>query len=249
MALMMMRSLFLLVLTLLTAMPARSELRVALADSLLLPQGRVMGLAWAGTDTLALLVAHGDSLDHDAGDQVFLRVGDLRDQVYWQHDFSGTLARALAWDGEFFWSCGDDLEGGSLLYKIRADTVEIVASYPTPGHRPMALAFDGRWLWLTDRDLARIDRLDPETGDWTRSVAAPGFSPGGLAWDGRSMWVTDAGTGLLTRLQGARLQRQDDVSAEDWFLRGKDILLGHDGRSLWILPPESPYLRRLLLSF
>ncbi len=227
--------------------PARADLSVTLVDSLALPPGVVTGLTWAGADTLALLVSLADSLRPDLRPQVFLMVGDTEGTVHWQEEFTGVLARGLAFDGEFFWSCGDDSEGGSLLYKIRADMVEVVEVYPTPGHRPMALAYDGRWLWMTDRDQARIHRIDPATGDVTRSVAAPGFSPAGLAWDGRALWVTDAGTGRLTRLRGARLERHDMVAADDWFLRGQDTLLGHDGRSLWILPVGEAFLRRVLL--
>jgi outer membrane protein assembly factor BamB len=234
-------------LALLVAGPASADLAASLTDSLALPPGVVTGLTWAGTDTLALLVSLPDTLRPERPPRIMLMVGDTQGTVYWQEDFTGVLARGLAFDGEFFWSCGDDSEGGSLLYKIRADTVAVVAAYPTPGHRPLALAHDGRWLWLTDRDQARIHRIDPETGDPTRTVAAPGFSPVGLAWDGRALWLTDSGTGRLTRLRGARLEQRDDVAADDWFLRGQDTLLGHDGRHLWILPAAERYLRRLVL--
>lgn len=235
-------------LSLLPATSARAELSVTPADSLALPTGEVTGLTWAGGDTLALLISQVDSLAIDQASQIFLVVGDTAGTVYWQEDFTGVLARGLAWDGEFFWSCGDDAEGGSLLYKIRADTVGVAEVYQTPGHRPMSLAFDGRWLWLTDRDNGRIDRIDPETGSLTRSVGAPGFSPVGLAWDGRAMWLTDAGTGRLTRMRGRRLERHDTVAADDWFLRDHDARLAHDGSSLWVLPAGETYLRRLIIN-
>ncbi|MBD3221962.1 hypothetical protein GF314_12045 [bacterium] len=212
-----------------------SELSLAVVDSLALPGDRVAGLTWAGVDTLAMLVTEVDSMALTDSLEVFLVVGDTTGTVYWQEDFTGVLSRGLAWDGEFFWSTGDDTEGGSLLYKIAADTVAVEEVYSTPGHRPMDLAFDGRWLWLTDRDNGRIDRIDPETGKLTRSVGAPGFSPTGLAWDGRAMWLAEAGTGRLTRMQGGRLQRRAPVAADDWFLRGQDALMAHDGQSLWIL--------------
>ncbi len=154
---------------------AADGLRVALADTLPLPDGEVTGLTWAGQDTVAMLIARPDSLDLDAEPQMFLVVGDTSGAVFWQEEFTGVLARGLAWDGEFFWSCGDEAEGGSLLYKIKADTVAVEDVYATPGHRPMGLAFDGRWLWIVDRDNGRFDRIDPETGDLTRSVAAPGL--------------------------------------------------------------------------
>jgi streptogramin lyase len=235
------------VLLLAAALPVRAEISVTPADSLTLPLGEVTGLTFAGGDTLALLLAVTDSMAVDEARRMFLVVGDTTGVVYWQEEFTGTLARGLAWDGEFFWSCGDDLEGGSLLYKIKADTVRVEEVYPTPGHRPMAVAYDGRWLWITDRDNGRIDRIDPETGDLTRSVGAPGFSPVGLAWDGVGMWVTDTATGLLNRLRGNRLQRREAVAAEDWFLRGRDALLAHDGQSLWVLREGDHYLQRLLL--
>jgi hypothetical protein len=239
----------LVILLMFTAMSVHAELNVAEADSLPLPAGQVTGLTWAGADTLALLLAVTDSLalDEDRAAQMFLVVGDTSGTVFWQEDFTGVLSRGLAWDGEFLWSCGDDTEGGSLLYKIKADTVRVEEVFPAPGHRPMALAYDGQWLWVTDRDNGRIDRIDPEDGSLTRSVGAPGFSPVGLAWDGQAMWLTDAGTGRLTRLRGNRLQRRDVVSADDWFIRDADVLLVHDGWSLWFLMPGESYLRRLIL--
>jgi len=229
------RSLWILCLLLSASVGLADELYMTPADTLDLGPNRVAGITFAGLDTLAMLVTFVDTLSLADSLQVFLVVGDTTGTVYWQEDFTGVLSRGLAWDGEFFWSCGDDAEGGSLLYKIRADTVGVEEVYTTPGHHPMDLAWDGRWLWLTDRDNGRIDRIDPETGDLTRSVGAPGFSPGGLTWDGQSMWLTDAGTGRLTRLRGNRLARRDEVLSGVWFLRDRDALLAHDGRTLWAL--------------
>ena len=81
-----------------------------------------------------------------------------------------------------------------------------------PGHRPTGMCFDGRFLWITDRDSGRVDRFDPEVEEITRSVQAPGFSPCGLAWDGRNMWVTDSGTGRMYRLVGLPA----DAGARRW---------------------------------
>jgi len=237
--------------SLLSAAATAADLQIAVTDSLTPPvvpeagRTRITGLCWAGADTLALLVARRDSLDLARGEQVFLVVGDTTGTVYWQEEFTDVLHRGLAWDGEFFWSAGDDAEGGSLLYKIKADTVRVEEVHPAPGHRPMSLAFDGRWLWVSDRDSGRLDRIDPETGQLTRTASPPGFSPVGLAWDGRAMWLTDAGTGRLARLRGGRLDRQDLVEAADWFLRGADVLLAHDGQHLWMLRPDDRVLRRL----
>ena len=203
-------------------------------------------MTFAGGDTLAVLVKV--PADPGAGDRrsVLLVVGDTAGNVFGQEDFTGTLERALAWDGRFFWSCGDDPDGGSLLYRIKADTVRVEQTFSTPGHRPMDMTFDGGFLWITDRDNGRIDRIDPATGDLTRSVAAPGFSPAGVAWDGSAMWVTDSGTGRLTRMRGGRLEIREEVEADDWFQRDRDALLAHDGRSLWVLRAGETALVRLV---
>lgn len=242
-----MRCSLLVLVAVLGSAPARADLHVTATDSLALPAGQVTGVAWTGGETLAMLVSPVDSLAGDRPPQVFLVVGDTTGAVLWQEDFTGVLARGLAWDGANFWSCGDDAGGGSVLYKIPADSVHVAAAFPTPGHHPMDLAWDGRWLWLTDRDNGRIDRIDPQTGEVTRSVPAPGFSPVGLAWDGESMWVTDPATGLLCRLQGARLERWDPVAASSWFQLGRDALLAYDGSSLWVLVAGDPHLVRLRL--
>lgn len=229
------------------AASAQAELAVSLGDSLVLSQGRVTGLTWAGGDTLALLISLPDTFRADRAPRVVLQVGDARGEVYWQHDVTGTLSRGLAWDGSNLWSSGDDAEGGALLYKLERDGFVIVSTHTAPGHRPTGFAFDGRWLWVADRDQARLHRIDPQTGDVTRSVAAAGFSPTGLAWDGQAMWSTDTGTGRLTRLRGARLERREVVAADDWFRRGVDVLLAHDGRHLWCVAAGESVLRRIFL--
>jgi len=229
-----------LVLGCLLAGPA-GALTLAPVDSLPLPAGRTTGLCWVGGDTVAVLTAVPDSMATVDRELTFLVVQDTTGAVLWQEDFTGTLARGLTYDGEFFWSCGDEQGGGSLLYKIAADTVRVEQAHPTLGHRPVALAADGRWLWLSDRDRARLDRIDPETGDATRSVSPPGFSPYGVAYDGQALWVTDSATGRLYRLRGARGERVTAVEPESFLHRGEDVLLMHDGRRLWVVLPGATH--------
>jgi hypothetical protein len=148
------------------------------------------------------------------------------------------LDRGLGWDGESLWSCGDAADGSAILYAIRPDSLGVLVTmdaYTAPGHRPTAIAWDGTYLWLSDRDSGRIDRFDPEAEDFTRYVVAPAFSPCGLAWDGSAMWVTDAGTGRLYRLVGGRLRCNGIVDALSFLHRDQDVLLLHDGRNLWYL--------------
>ena len=156
-----------------------------------------------------------------------------------REDFSGVLDRGLAWDGEFLYSAGDAADGSSILYKIGVDSLDVWQvdeAYDLPGHRPSGMCFDGRFVWITDRDSGRIDRFDPEVADITRSTVAPGFSPCGLGWDGRNMWVTDVGTGLMYRLSGSRRTWSATIQAESFMHRGQEVLLLDEGSRFWYVP-------------
>ncbi|MCP4573046.1 MAG: hypothetical protein GY838_11885 [bacterium] len=217
------------------------ELSSTFGDTLRIPgEGVLTGLAQAGGDTLATLDVMPDSLSASGLREVRLVLRDSLGAVLLAADFSGVLDRTLAWDGESFWSCGDAADGSSILYKIVPDTLEVDSTvalvvedaFTAPGHHPAGLAWDGRFLWLTDRDSGRVDRFDPEVDEFTRAVAAPAFSPWGLAWDGTRHWLTDSGTGRLYRLVGGRLRWDAVVAADTFLFRGRDVLLWHDGVDL-----------------
>ena len=107
------------------------------------------------------------------------------------------------------------------------------------------MCFDGRYVWITDRDTGRVDRFDPEPGAITRSVVTPGFSPFGVAWDGRHLWVTDSGTGRMYRLSGSRGLWSATVDVESFLFRGQDVLLLHDGGAFWYVIPQERIAVRL----
>ncbi len=209
-------------------------------DTLLLPPvGKVVGLTWMGPDTLAVLMDVADALTTSGERQMHLVFQDTAGVVFRDEDFSGVLDRALAWDGEFLWSCGDADDGSSILYKIGVDSLDVWQvdeAYDTPGHRPSDMCFDGRFVWITDRDTGRVDRFDPEVEEITRSALTPGFSPFGVGWDGRNMWLTDAGTGLMYRVSGSRRTWSATVAAESFMHRGEDVLLMAEGQRFWYLP-------------
>ncbi len=215
---------------------ARAELTIAPIDSLAMPPGTVTGITWVGPDVLAVLTTDADSAATTGSQATFLVVQDSSGRVLARQDVTGTLARGLAYDGEYYWSCGDDAEGGSLIYQVDAATLEVLQSFPLPGHRPVDCCYDGHWVWVSDRDSARIDRVDPEKGQVTRSVTAPAFSPYGLTYDGSAIWTTDSATGRMYRLSGARLATSATVDAASFLMRGRDVLLAYDGQNLYFLP-------------
>lgn len=205
-------------------------------DSLLLPPGRVTGMAWMGPDTVALLVQIPGRLQEREPSRVLLTYQNRHGEILRQVDFTGKLRRGLAYDGQFLWSCGQDEDGGGLVFEIDPDTCNVERSLPTPGHAPSGLCWDGTHLWVSDRDSRRIDRLDTTSGEVLRSVVAPAFTPYGLAYDGQNLWVTDSGTGRLYRLSGSRYHWSATADLESFLMRGRDVLLLHDGTSFWYLP-------------
>ncbi len=217
--------------------PASRELSFSVIDTIPLPgPGYVSGMTWMGPDTLVVLMDTPDSLSESGDREVHLVFQDSLGVVFLREDFTGVLDRTLAYDGESLWSCGDVQDGTSILYRIEPDTLRVEDAYNTPGHRPVGMCWDGRFLWITDRDSGRVDRFDPEVKEITRSVVTPGFSPFGLAWDEHYMWVTDSGTGRMYRLAGSRRSWNATVDAASFMHRGRDVHLLHGPRGFWIIP-------------
>ncbi len=161
----------------------------AVADSLALPLGRTTGIAWLPEDRFAVLTRATE------GPGVTLSLLDRQARVVRRQDVTGVLARGLAADGEALWSCGDLPDGSSRVYRLDRQTLSVTRVLPAPGHRPCGLAWDGRVLWVADRDAARLFALDPQTGAVLKALPSPGFSPVGLGWDGQRLLVADAGIG------------------------------------------------------
>lgn len=205
--------------------------------------GRVTGLAWLGGDTLAVLVVDDEQAMAEGRSKTRLVLQNRAGTVLRTEDVTGVLDRALAWDGRALWSCGDVDGGGSVLYRLEPGLLTVTASYPAAGHRPTGLCYDGRFVWMTDRDSGRLDRFDPEVMEVNRTAATPGFSPSGLAWDGHSLWLSDFGTGRLYRLSGSRREWSGTVEPGSFLYRGRVVHLAHDGADLWILPEGA---RRLI---
>lgn len=217
------------------------------ADTLMLPPlGQISGVSWMGPDTLVVLADIPDSLSESGDREVRMIFQDRLGEILREEDFTGVLDRGLAWDGEFLFSCGDADDGSSILYRIEPDTLMVEEAFDAPGNHPCGMTFDGRFVWITDRDTGRIDRFDNEVEEITRSVVSPGFSPFGVAFDGQYLWVTDSGSGRMYRLTGARRRWSATVDTESFMMRGLDVRLLHDGESFWYIPPGQNLAIRLV---
>ena len=89
-------------------------------------------------------------------------------------------------------------EDGSVI-----DTIPGPSTLPACGNqpysnvqfcaRPFGIAWDGKALWVSEREEQRIYRVNPANGDVLTYIENPSFlnDPLGLAWDGEFLWVTN----------------------------------------------------------
>jgi sugar lactone lactonase YvrE len=228
-----------------TVAAPKGELSLSLMDTLQITEGDLRGFTWIGEDTTIVLVAEPDTLRPGFDLTNILYWYDADGEVIREHDVTGVLSRGLEYDGKWLWSFADATEDQeALLYKIEADTLFVDATYPTPGHRPNDLAWDGTHLWMVDRDSGRLDRFDPETEDVTRTRPTPAFSPTGVAFDERFFWIADLATGRLYRLSRGGSVWNGNVSLETYFHRGEDVTLAWNGGALWIIPQDGGIIIR-----
>jgi transglutaminase-like putative cysteine protease len=79
----------------------------------------------------------------------------------------------------------------------------VLSQRPAPECCPMGMAFDGEHLWVADRKVNKLLKLDRTTGEVVTELPTPGYRPTGLAWDGHRLWVADRDTSELFALDPA----------------------------------------------
>jgi transglutaminase-like putative cysteine protease len=105
---------------------------------------------------------------------------------------------------------------------------DVVAGFPA-SRFPTGLAWDGKNLWICDRDLPYIYALDRATGARVDSVMCPAFSPLDLAWGDGFLWVSSYEEGGIYKIDMAARRVVDIISAPSEVTTG---LAWHGGR-LW----------------
>lgn len=86
------------------------------------------------------------------------------------------------------------LTASLIIYVITqtfAYTGEVVKTFKTPGNYPTGLTFDGKNLWIADRETDKIYSVEPSTGKVLHTIESPAYWPMGLAWDGKYLWNAD----------------------------------------------------------
>ena len=131
----------------------------------------------------------------------------------------------MAFDGKCMWMGG---EAGMMAFHTGGD-------YPCPGETeayripPGPVVFDGRRIWVTDFDYARLFWLDTKTGTIGEPVDV-GDDPNALVFDGEILWVANQGDDTV---QGVDV---DTGSVGPPLPTGKEPLaLAYDGQRLWVV--------------
>lgn len=68
-----------------------------------------------------------------------------------------------------------------------------------PGPQPFGLTWDGKNLWVSDRNERKIYQVDPESGQAVFSIAFDGELTG-TAWDGTHVWQADQSSRTISRI-------------------------------------------------
>jgi hypothetical protein len=87
------------------------------------------------------------------------------------------------------------------INKISTEDGTTITTIPAPSSDVQGLAFDGKYLWVSDRTSNRIYMVTPEKGEVILFFDAPGPYARGLAWDGKNLWNVDYQTDKLYKIK------------------------------------------------
>jgi len=102
----------------------------------------------------------------------------------------------------------------------------ILGDYPA-GSKPVALAFDGRHVWLANQEAAALTQLDPASGAILHTYT-PGGQPAALAFDGTHLWAALADKNQVAEIDPASGQVLARVA-----VGSRPVSLLFDGATLW----------------
>jgi DNA-binding beta-propeller fold protein YncE len=114
---------------------------------------------------------------------------------------------------------------GNNVTHVAADG-SVIDSYPA-GQGPIALAFDGRSLWVASEDNGSLIQIDPLSGAQLNTYPLGG-NPRALAYDGAFLWAALTNTDEVVKVDPASGAVAARVAVGD-----EPVALLYDGASLW----------------
>ncbi|MFQ5343944.1 MAG: hypothetical protein ACE5F6_20560, partial [Anaerolineae bacterium] len=132
--------------------------------------------------------------------------------------------KAIAWDGEFIWSALD-----GTLNKHNKTDFEVAETFQVPGtFSPAGMAFHGGDLWVANRSVGFIDRLDSNSFALLSRYSMV-QQPFGLAWSDSNLWVYDWYTNRIykiLKLPATSLDPEDDYLTTENYTQPESIIRG-----------------------
>ncbi|MCO6436604.1 MAG: transglutaminase [Phycisphaerae bacterium] len=89
---------------------------------------------------------------------------------------------------------------GGKVYEVLPEDGTILRYFDAPEPSARCLAFDGHYLWVSDRIKNEIYMVEPREGKVIGIVAAPGPYPAGLTWADGFLWNVDLQKGSIYKL-------------------------------------------------
>jgi DNA-binding beta-propeller fold protein YncE len=133
--------------------------------------------------------------------------------------------------GELGYNDATIIEG--QVYKYKVSTVYDGEQGPYSNEVEVDTSGGGgaeAYIWVADKDNAKIYRVDADSGTVDRTFTAPGNKPAGLAWDGSKLWHADFGKVKIYKLNPSTGAVESSFNAPDAGPWG----LTWDGSNLWV---------------
>ena len=135
-------------------------------------------------------------------------------------------------NGHFFYMLSDEADDRTVRSVDEHGTWADDAFLP-PDESGSFLSWDGEWLWLSQRFLKRVHRLDPQTHRPLQTIEI-GEQVIGHTWIGDWLYVSlwlgkDRGGAVLGRVSGADSGGVQYLASSDFAM----ISLAYDGDALW----------------
>jgi len=111
----------------------------------------------------------------------------------------GTGAHGQEWRDGKLWFC---VPPSRMVYRLDPKNWIVEKQFPVAGNRPHGIAWEGKFLWVTDSNLNAFHKHDPETGEILEKIQLDDKDPlphGMTIWQGW-LWYCDD-VGIVCRLK------------------------------------------------
>jgi hypothetical protein len=118
---------------------------------------------------------------------------------------------------------------------------DTLKSIPTPTGYTIGLAYDGHFLWSSDRRTDQLYKIDPASGKCVDSFNSPGYGISGLTFDGHWLWCVDPESALIFGVDPVTHIVERTIASPTTQTGG----MAWDGKYLWILDNTANKLCRI----